>query len=142
MIKRYKTKFRTRIRQFIDSFEGNVILRSDLKDLGLPRQVSRALKVLIEDGVLIRLGRGVYAKARRNEYIDTPVLQGVFENVCVESLNRLGIAWELGAAIKAYNEGKTQQIPVVFIIKLKDRFRGTLSDGKQTLIFEGNINAR
>jgi hypothetical protein len=142
MTKRYKTKFRTKIRRFIDSYEGNVILRSDLKGLGLPRQVSRALKVLVEDNELIKFGYGVYAKARKGKYIDMPVLQGTFEGVCVEALNRLGIAWELGTAIKAYNEGKTQQVPVVFIVKLKDRFRGQLGDGEWKLIFEGNANAK
>ncbi len=142
MTRRYKTDFRERVKQAIDACDGNVILRSELNDLGLPRQVSRALKALVADGVLIKLGYGVYAKAKKNKYVDMPILQGVFESVCMEALDKLGVKWELGSAIKKYNEGKTQQVPVQFIVKLNNRYRGELSDGRQKLIFERNTYAR
>ncbi|MCK4608011.1 MAG: type IV toxin-antitoxin system AbiEi family antitoxin domain-containing protein [Gammaproteobacteria bacterium] len=142
MTKRYKTNFREKLQQFINSFAGNVILRSDLSNLGLPRQVSRALQALVEDGELIKLGYGVYAKAKKNKYIDIPILQGAFEAVCMEALDRLGIDWELGSTIKEYNEDKTTQVPIKFIVKLNDRYRGTLGDGRRKLIFEKNINAK
>jgi hypothetical protein len=142
MARRYKTNFRRRIRKAIDAREGNIILRSDLNGLGLPRQVSRALKALVEDGVLIKLGYGIYAKAKKSKYTNRTVLLDAFESVCVEALKRLGIRWELGQALKDYNEGKTQQVPVKFIIRLKDRYRGSLDDGSRILVFEDKINAR
>lgn len=46
---------------------GQVVLRSELAELGSASQVSHALKVLQRDGDLIRLGVGVYAKAQKDE---------------------------------------------------------------------------
>jgi len=139
---RYRNSFREKIRRVIAESEGNVILRSELTKLGSSRQISRALKALVEDGELIKFGYGVYAKAEKSEYVNMPILQDAFENVCIEALNKLGIGWELGMALKAYNEGRTQQVPVKFIVRLKNRFRGTLGDGRRKLVFERKINAR
>ena len=44
--------------------KSEVVLRGDFESMGSASQVSRALKALIEDGKIIRLGYGIYAKAR------------------------------------------------------------------------------
>jgi len=43
------------------------VLRADIAPLGSASQVSQALKTLQRNGELLRLGAGVYAKARRDE---------------------------------------------------------------------------
>lgn len=55
------------MRQSIRRRSGHVVLRAELAPLGSASQVSRALKTLQRDGELLRLGAGVYAKARRDE---------------------------------------------------------------------------
>lgn len=42
---------------------GNVLLRSDLRDLGGSTQLSAALRTLVQEGKLVKLATGVYAKA-------------------------------------------------------------------------------
>ena len=42
---------------------GNVLLRSDLSSLGGSRQLTAVLRTLVEEGKLLRLATGVYAKA-------------------------------------------------------------------------------
>jgi hypothetical protein len=42
---------------------GNVLLRSDLAELGGSTQLSAALRTLVREGKLVKLGSGIYAKA-------------------------------------------------------------------------------
>ncbi|MDF1485508.1 hypothetical protein PY257_10015 [Ramlibacter sp. H39-3-26] len=60
-------KLTDRMRQSIRRRSGHVVLRAELAPLGSASQVSEALKTLQRDGELLRLGAGVYAKARRDE---------------------------------------------------------------------------
>lgn len=74
---------------------GNVVLRADVADLGSQSQVSHALLVLQRKGVLIRMGRGVYAKA----YFDAKTEQvkpiADFETLVSETSKKLSGAWRL-----------------------------------------------
>ena len=142
MRKRYKNSFRNKLLDRVNALSGNVVLWEDLNDLGGSRQISRALKDCIEDGSLARIGRGVYAKTKISKYIDQPVIREGFEEACVEALKRLNIGWELGQAIKDYNDGLSQQVPAQFQIRLKNRLRRTFSYGESRIKFEGGINAR
>lgn len=142
MTKRYKNRFRDKVLERIRSLKASSILWSDLNDLGSSRQISRALNDLIDDGKVIRVGRGIYAKAEVSKYIDRPILQEGFDMTCVEVLQRLGVKWGPSQAVKDYNEGRSQQVPVRFEIRLKSRFRRTISYGKRQLIYERNINAK
>jgi hypothetical protein len=60
-------KLADRMRQSIRRRSGHVVLRAELAPLGSASQVSQALKTLQRDGELLRLGAGVYAKARRDK---------------------------------------------------------------------------
>ncbi len=69
-------KLADRMRQSIRRRSGHVVLRAELAPLGSASQVSEALKTLQRNGDLLRLGAGVYAKARRDEStrLVTPVV--------------------------------------------------------------------
>ena len=140
--KRYKNSFREIVLEYINNLLGNVLLRSELNDLGEPRQLSRALKALLEDGSLVKLGYGVCAKAVKSPYTGRTIIQAGFTDACAEALTKLGVDWEVGQAIRDYNEGKTTQVPVKFTVKLKSRMRRKFSYGKQKLKFEDGIYAR
>lgn len=142
MKKRYKNAFRNKVLERIQSLSNKAILWEDLYDLGSARQISRALNDFVSDGTLIRIGQGIYAKAERSKYIDEPVIKEGFQTVCLDVLKRLGIRWELSQFVKDYNEGKSQQVPMRFEVRLKSRFRRTISYGNRKFQFEGNINAR
>lgn len=139
---RYKNRFRDKLLKKIGSLAGKVILWSDLKGQGSSRQISRVLNECVADGVLVRIARGVYAKAYASPYIDKPLVEGGFESACLEALDRLSVSWELGQNIKDYNAGKTQQVPAQLEIRLKTRFRRQFSYGKNQIRFEGGVNAR
>jgi len=58
------------------------------------------------------------------------------------ALNKLDLKWEFGTAIQEYNRGETTQVPTRFTVKLKSRYRGTISAEGRTVHFEGDTNAR
>ncbi len=142
MTRRYKDTFRSKLLAYIEQMPDRVILRNEVETLGSPRQISRGLKALTEDGVLVKMGVGIYAKAKWSALIERPVICGGFTDACIDALQKLGVRWEPSQAHKDYNEGRSQQVPARFEVKLKSRFRRKLAYGKRTLRIEGMIYAK
>lgn len=147
MAMKYKNSFKNKMLKYIEKMQGCIVLRSDVATLGDARQVSRGLKALVEDEELIKLGYGVYAKAvpsKNLEYINRPIIraQAGFTGACIEVLKRLGVEWDLSQATKDYNEGRSQQVPARFTVRLKSRFRRKISDDGMSLRYEGMVYAK
>lgn len=106
-------------------------LTREFSDLGSERQVLRALSKVVGAGNLVRLGYGVYARATRSRLTGQPVLiaPGGFLMAAREALNKLGVQWQATEWERAYNEGRSTQIPVNPQIKVKGRFARKLRDG-------------
>jgi len=126
----------------LKTIRGNVVLRKDFDGFGSYRQISRILKKFIVQKKLVKIGSGVYAKTFISKYTDIPLIKDSTDSTLREALKRLGIVYEPGSAEKEYNEGKTTQVPVRNIVRLKSRCRRRIGYLKSQLIFEGNINAR
>lgn len=123
--------------------KGEVILRSDFDAMGSASQISRALKALIDAGKIVRLGYGVYAKARPSVISGKPMARVTLEELAQETLQKLGAPAELGRAQKEYNAGKTTQIPVRTTFNTgKRRITRKITVGISTVRYENNYNAR
>jgi hypothetical protein len=138
----YKKSLKFKVLDKIQQLSGNIVLRSDIESMSSPRQISRCLKDLVEMGALIKIGKGVYAKAYISEILNKPIIQVGFDQACKEALTKLGVKWEPGRAEKAYNEGLSTQVPVRTVVRLKKRFRAHLKYGTRELLVEKGINAR
>jgi ribosomal protein L21E len=144
----YNKAYKTRLLDKIKSLDGQVLTRRDLSRSRSNQEqlrLNRALKAFIDDGLIIKISHGLYAKAMIMNLPDgkkRTVLQHPFEDVVIEALNKLKVKWELGHAIQEYNRGETTQIPAVFSVQLRSRFRGTISANGRTVIFEDKIYAR
>lgn len=138
----YKNSIEYRAIQLIEQSPNKVLLRKDFIGLGSYRQVNRVLHKLIAQKKLAKIGFGIYARAYQSQFIAEPLIKDGFDTVSREVLNRLNIAWEPGAAEQAYNSGKTQQVPMQNIVRLKSRFRRKIVYENRRLYFEGNINAK
>ncbi len=102
----YKDSLAYRVEQRIEAIEGNVVLRSDLKDLGEPRQLTYALKRLILDNKITRVSSGIYAKIDTFEWKGKTqtILKGSGFTVMVrETLDRLNVPWQPSRAEEDYN---------------------------------------
>lgn len=132
----YKTLNRIKV------IRGNIVLRKDLNNLASYRQVSRVLKDLIVKKKLVKIGAGIYAKAYTSKYTNIPLIKNGTDLAFRNALERLDIAYEPGSAEKEYNEGKSTQVPVQNIVKLKSRCRRRICYRNSELIFERTINAK
>lgn len=126
----------------LNAIRGNAILRKDFDGLGSYRQISRAINKLIAQKKIVKIGKGVYAKAYMSETLKIPLIKGGFGETCKIVLKRKGIKWEPGSAEQAYNAGTSTQVPVRTIIQLKSRYRGHLAYGNRRLIMEKGRNAK
>jgi hypothetical protein len=115
-----------------------VFLPREFADLGGEDQVLRALRRLTEDGLLVRLGYGVYGRAVKSRLSGQPMLYSPngFIGAARQALDKLGVAWEATEAERAYNEGRSTQVPVNPVVRVKGRFRRQLRYGNAELVLE------
>jgi hypothetical protein len=108
------------------------IARKKGEDAFLPREF-RAL-----DGQLVRLGYGVYGRATRSRLSGKPMLHSSegFSGVARQALDKLGVKWEPTEAERAYNEGRSTQVPVNPVVRVKGRFSRHLRYRNSELVLE------
>jgi hypothetical protein len=108
-----------------------VFLRSDFESLAGYDQIGRALRQLTSEGILLKIGYGLYAKARPNRITGKPMLsaEGGFSQVAEEALSRLGVKWQPSKTVQAYQAGSTQ-IPANAEVIVLDRFNRRIGTEK------------
>lgn len=103
-----------------------VFVRDDFSDISDYDQVGRALRNLTKKGSLIRLGYGVYARAKKSTINGETVPVAPLPVLAKEALQRLGIETAPSRLEKAYNTGKTTQVPTGRLIGVKGRVKRKL----------------
>ncbi len=115
---------RQRVEARIAKRRDDAFLTREFLDLSGERQVLRALRELTEEGKLIRLGYGVYARAEISSLTNKPMLAGDgFGPVSRQVLDKLNVPWEPTTAERAYNEGRSTQVPMTPRVRLPSRSR-------------------
>ncbi len=100
---------------------GAVFLRADFSDLGGYDQIGRALLGLVRKGRLIRIGYGMYARARPSVIDGKPTFTKGLRELATEALGRLGIETVPTRMEQAYNAGKTTQVPTGRVVGVRVR---------------------
>jgi hypothetical protein len=121
---RREATLRERVEQRIAERRDDVFLPREFRDLGGEDQILRALRGLTRDGRLMRLGYGVYGRAERSRLTGQPMLaaEGGFIGAARQALDKLGVRWEPTEYQRAYNEGRSTQVPVNPALRIKSRF--------------------
>jgi Family of unknown function (DUF6088) len=130
---------RQKIEQQIARKAGDdVFLPREFTRLAGEDQVLRALRMLVKDGRLVRLGYGVYGRAVISRLSGKPMLysRNGFSGVARQALDKLGVQWEPTKAERAYNEGRSTQVPVNPVVRVKGRFSRQLRYGNSELMLE------
>src|ERR1035441_4408485 len=114
----------------------DVFLPQEFRDLGGEDQVLRVLRILVREKRLVRLGYGVYGRAVVSRLSGDPILfsQSGFLGAARQALTKLGVPWEPSEAERDYNEGRSTQIPLNPVVRVRGRFSRRLRDGKQELV--------
>jgi hypothetical protein len=116
----------------------DVFLPREFRDLGGEDQVLRALRGMVRDGRLVRLGYGVYGRAITSRLSGKPILSSSngLISAARQALTKLGVEWESTEAERAYNEGRSTQVPVNPAVRIKGRFSRRLRNGNTELLLE------
>jgi hypothetical protein len=109
----------------------NVFLRRDFGRLGGYDQVGRALRTLVAEGKLMKIGYGLYAKARPNRLTGQPMLtvDGGFSEIAQEALKRLRIKWK-ATDTTSTDQTDSTQIPVNAEVIVFDRFNRKIGNDR------------
>ena len=112
-----------------------VFMRADFKDIAGYDQIGRVLRDLVESGELLKVGYGVYTKARKNPITGRimPACPGGSDAVILEVLERLDVGYSFGRSSAKYLSGESTQIPAYTQIETPYRFKRRLSIGNSRL---------
>jgi hypothetical protein len=121
---RRRGTLRERVAARIAERRDDVVLPREFRDLGGEDQVLRALRGMVRDGALVRLGYGVYGRAETSQLSGRPMLaaRGGFIDAARQALDKLGVKWEPTEFQRAYNEGRSTQVPINPAVRVKGRF--------------------
>ncbi|HVB17471.1 MAG TPA: DUF6088 family protein [Stellaceae bacterium] len=125
----------TRLLKRIDRKRGDVFLRADFADLGGYDQVGRTLRQLVREGRLVKVGQGLYARARPSMTSGAPVPVGGLAAL-KEALRRVGVETLPSRLEQAYNAGQTTQVPTGRVVGVNRRVRRKIGYGGINLSFE------
>jgi len=134
-----RNTLREKIEKHIARKAGDVVfLPREFSNLGGRDQVLRALRSLTRDGRLVRLGYGVYGRAVVSGLSGKPVLYSSngFIGAARQALDKLGVQWEATKSERSYNEGRSTQVPVNPVVRVKGRFSRHLRYGSSELVLE------
>jgi Family of unknown function (DUF6088) len=131
-----KEALETRVLKRIERKRGDVFLRSDFSDLGGYDQVGRALRQLVRQGRLLKIGLGLYTRTRPSLLDGAPTPVTGFRRLAMEALSRLGIETEPTRLERAYNAGQTTQVPAGRVVAVRKRVRRKIGYNGVTLSFE------
>ena len=113
-----------------------VFMRQDFKDIGGYDQVGRILRQLVQKGLLINIGYGVYARIKRSSITGNMIPEKPLSDLAEEALNKLGVKTVLTEAERLYNEGKSTQVPTGRVLGVQGRVSRKFSYNGRSVIYE------
>ncbi len=126
-----KGTLKSRVSYRIKRSNNSVFIRKDFDDIGGYDQIGRVLRQLVNEGLLINLGWGVYARAKRSKISGKLIPEKPLQKLAKELMVKLGIKTVSSTAEKAYNQGMSMQVPTGRVIGVKGRVSRRIGyDGK------------
>lgn len=123
------------ITQKVSRSSCNVFLRADFNGLGSYDSVGRALNRLVQEGRLMSVGYGLYAKAAPSPFTGKPAPVVGIKLLATEALRRLGKTVGHASFETAYNEKRSTQVPTGRVIAVKGRVSRRIGyDGKYVIL--------
>ncbi|WP_373516114.1 DUF6088 family protein [Persicitalea sp.] len=133
-----KEKLETRVLARISRRKSPIVLREDFSDLGGYDQVGRALRSIARKGKIIRIGYGLYAKAKQSALTGETVPVAPLPTLGKEALRRLRVETVPSKAESDYREGRSMQVPTGRMIGVKDRISRKISFKDAYISYEYN----
>ena len=118
-----RSSLKEKVSQLVRRSRRNVFLRSDFEKVSQDYdQVGRALRELVKENQLIKLGYGLYSKAAINRYNGESSIaaMGGFNQVAHEAIKRLNVKFTTVTIDR--NLGFSIHVPMNAVICTKQRF--------------------
>jgi hypothetical protein len=126
-----------RIQSYIDRKRRLVFLRVDFEEICPDYdQVGRALRKLVKKGKLLKVGYGLYAKAKKSSISGKIIPRSTLQEVGGECLKRLNIKTAPSKAERDYNQGISTQVPTGRVIGVNGRITRKIGYNGVILKFE------
>ena len=127
-----------RIRTRLQHSKRYVFTRDDFSNLAGYDQVGRVLRELVKDEILLKVGYGLYTKAKRNSITGNlmPACPAGSDAVILEALDRLKVNYTLDDSTTRYLSGQSTQIPAFTKLHISGRFSRRLAIGYSQLNLE------
>lgn len=100
-----------RLLLFITQQQDDVFVRGEFTSFGSESQVSRVLRQFVKTGVLVKLGLGVYAKAKTSVLSGAAIPIKPVDVLAPMALKKLGVSVTPSRLTVTYNAGKSTQLP-------------------------------
>ena len=94
---------------------------SDFFDLSDRDQVLRVLRSLIKKNLIIRVGQGVYTRAKISSITQKPVPEENLRKIAITALKKYGVKILPTSYEREYNNGATTQVPTGLVIGVDRR---------------------
>lgn len=127
-----KDKIKYRIRKSKE----NTFLVRDFMDLSGRDQVLRALRALMKENEIIRVGKGVYTKAKKSFITGDYIPKDNLRAIAITALKKLGVKVMPTDDEKNYNARLTEQVPNEFIIGVNKRVSRNISFKQARIEYE------
>jgi len=131
--------FNQRLRTSIAKRADNVFVRADFKKFGSPAQVSRSINALIEQGIVLRVGVGVYVRAKPSVLSGKPIPVEPLERIAALAMRKLDVpVYPSKLASQLSGSGSSQIINTVLINTGGKRISRKISVGGRKVRYEVN----
>lgn len=128
-----------RIKRSISRSQARVFIRKDFEGFGSAAQITRAVRKLVQEQKLVRIGQGVYARAKPSVLSGKPIPERPLEELAPEALKKLGYVVRPSQAVRDYNAGITTQVPAGVVLNTgSNRVTRKLEFGGQKIRYENN----
>lgn len=131
-----KRTLESQLSQRIDRKRRAVFLRADFADLGGYDQIGRTLRQFVRDGRLMKIGSGLYVRARPSVLDGKPTPVKGLRVLTDEALRRLGIKTAPTRLEQDYSAGKTTQVPSGRRVAVNKRVRRKIGYNGAVMSFE------
>jgi hypothetical protein len=133
-----KKTIKERVQLRIRLSKKEVFLRSDFSSLSGYDQVGRVLKQLVTSGDLVKIGQGLYTRARPNSLSGEPTIamRGGFKRAVIAALERLNVRYSVSNTVDQYNARQSTQVPANLVLTVERGFSRSIAFNKTKVQFQ------
>ncbi len=110
-----------RIQYRIKRNKDSVFMLSDFEDLADKDQVGRALRKLLFKNIIVKVGQGIYARAKISKVTQKPIPEKDIRSIAIDVMKKTGVKVLDSDYEKKYNAGESPQVPTGRLIGVNKR---------------------